>query len=374
METKEKTTRRLRPLLPLLPPVLLSLLFYLFRGRQALMDGWVIHVMAPAEQLLGRLSAPLPFSLAEVLVTVFLTACALCLIRGTVLAVRLHAPHELGRRLVCLLCALLWVWTGYCWLWSAGYYSASFAEKSGLETRPYTVSTLAQVTLYFACQAADLSTQMVRDSEGHFAEDLDDCFRRGVSVYEELEQKLPCLAMPSVPCKPMFFSRLQSMMGFTGVYFPFTGEANVNVDAPACLIPSTIAHELSHQRGIASEQECNFLAVLASTTSGDPVYEYSGWLMGYIHLGNALYQADPAAWQAIRDSLPDTVLADLASNNAYWASFEGAAADASQKVYDTILKGYGQEDGIRSYGTVVDLLVAYYRDTARTNGSEGLTT
>ena len=114
METKEKTTRRLRPLLPLLPPVLLSLLFYLFRGRQALMDGWVIHVMTPAEQLLGRLSAPLPFSLAEALVTVFLTACALCLIRGTVLAVRLHAPHELGRRLVCLLCALLWVWTGYC--------------------------------------------------------------------------------------------------------------------------------------------------------------------------------------------------------------------------------------------------------------------
>ena len=98
------------------------------------------------------------------------------------------------------------------------------------------------------------------------------------------------------------------------------------------------------------------------------MYAYSGWLMGYIHLGNALYRADPEAWQAIRDSLPDTVLADLASNNAYWASFEGAAADASQKVYDTILKGYGQEDGIRSYGTVVDLLVAYYRDTARTNG------
>ena len=78
-----------------------------------------------------------------------------------------------------------------------------------------------------------------------------------------------------------------SAMNFTGVYFAFTGESNINVDAPACLIPSTIAHELSHQRGIASEQECNFLAVLASTTSGDPVYEYSGWLMGYIHLGNA---------------------------------------------------------------------------------------
>ena len=94
--------------------------------------------------------------------------------------------------------------------------------------------------------------------------------------------------------------------------------------------------------------------------------------MGYIHLGNALYRADPEAWQAIRDGLPDTVRADLAYNNAYWASFEGAAADASQKFYDTILKGYGQADGIRSYGTVVDLLVAYYRDAARTKRIGGL--
>ena len=365
METKEKTTRRLRPLLPLLPPVLLSLLFYLFRGRQALMDGWVIHVMAPAEQLLGRLSAPLPFSLAEVLVTVFLTACALCLIRGTVLAVRLHAPHELGRRLVCLLCALLWVWTGYCWLWSAGYYSASFAEKSGLETRPYTVSTLAQVTLYFACQAADLSTQMVRDSEGHFAEDLDDCFRRGVSVYEELEQKLPCLAMPSVPCKPMFFSRLQSMMGFTGVYFPFTGEANVNVDATACLVPATIAHEMSHQRMVFSELEANFVGIAAAVSCGDPVFQYSGWLMGLIQLCNALYAVSPDLWyQIAAASFTPELSTDWEDNNAYWRALESPVEEAAAQSFDTFLKSNGQDLGIQSYGACVDLLVTWFGDEA----------
>ena len=161
------------------------------------------------------------------------------------------------------------------------------------------MSTLAQVTLYFACQAADLSTQMVRDSEGHFAEDLDDCFRRGVSVYEELEQKLPCLAMPSVPCKPMFFSRLQSMMGFPGVYFPFTGEANVNVDAPACLVPATIAHEMSHQRMVFSELEANFVGIAAAVSCGDPVFQYSGWLMGLIQLCNALYAVSPDLWYQI---------------------------------------------------------------------------
>ena len=199
-------------------------------------------------------------------------------------------------------------------------------------------------------------------------------FAAATSVYAPSYEEFPCLRMKDHTPQGHQLLHSAQRHGLHGLLLPFTGEANLNVDCPASFLPSTIVHEMAHQRGIASEQECNFLAVLASTTSGDPVYEYSGWLMGYIHLGNALYQADPAAWQAIRDSLPDTVRADLASNNAYWASFEGAAADASQKVYDTILKGYGQEDGIRSYGTVVDLLVAYYRDTARTNGSEGLTT
>ena len=31
------------------------------------------------------------------------------------------------------------------------------------------------------------------------------------------------------------------------------------------------------------------------------------------------------------------------------------------KVYDGILKSYGDERGIQSYGTVVDLLVVYYK-------------
>jgi hypothetical protein len=62
--------------------------------------------------------------------------------------------------------------------------------------------------------------------------------------------------------------------------------------------------------------------------------------------------------------MPETVLADLADNNAYWAHYNGAAATAGQKVYDTVLKAYGEADGIRSYGTVVDLLTVYYRDAA----------
>ena len=158
----------------------------------------------------------------------------------------------------------------------------------------------------------------------------------------------------------MVFSRLFSAMGFTGFYTPFTGESNLNVDSPVCFLPANIAHELAHQRGIASEQECNFLAIFAATSCDDPNYRYSGCLMAYIHLGNALYQADRDRWQAVYDSLPEGVLADLRYHSAYWDSFEGPTAVVSEKIYDSTLKNYGQEDGIRSYGAVVDLLVAYY--------------
>ena len=75
--------------------------------------------------------------------------------------------------------------------------------------------------------------------------------------------------------KAISCSTVLSAMDFTGFYFPFTGEANLNVDCPASFLPSTIVHEMAHQRGIASEQECNFIAIAVSLASGDPVYRYS---------------------------------------------------------------------------------------------------
>ena len=160
--------------------------------------------------------------------------------------------------------------------------------------------------------------------------------------------------------KAISCSTALSAMDFTGFYFPFTGEANLNVDCPASFLPSTIVHEMAHQRGIASEQECNFIAIAASTTAQSPAYRYSGWLMGFTYLSNALYRADQEAWKQVRVLLPDTVVADLRDNSAYWAEFEGPVNDAAQKVYDSFLKSSGESRGTQSYGTVVDMLMAYY--------------
>ena len=155
-------------------------------------------------------------------------------------------------------------------------------------------------------------------------------------------------------------SRALSALRFTGFYFPFTGEANVNTDSPSAFLPATVCHEMAHQRGITAEEECNFIGILAAIRSDCAAYRYSGWLTGFGYLSNALYSADRDAWQIIRDSLPETVVADLRADNAYWSQFRGTVSQLSDKVYDGFLKSNGDTDGAKSYGVVTDLLVAYF--------------
>lgn len=268
--------------------------------------------------------------------------------------------HTAYRGVLMLACLCLSVWWFYCMMWGVNYYADGFQEKSGIYAQAVSVDELERVAREFAEHLAQISDQVARDENGVFAVERDAIFDYSSYIYDNISKEFSFLENNDRVPKRMFFSRLFSRMNFTGFYTPFTGESNLNVDSPACLLPANISHELAHQRGIASEQECNFLAILAATTCDNVAYQYSGYLMGYIHLGNALYRADRERWQAVYALLPQEVIADLRYHSAYWAQFEGKTAEVSKKIYDTTLKGYGQSDGIKSYGTVVDLLVAYY--------------
>ena len=259
-----------------------------------------------------------------------------------------------------LACLFLTTYGFYCVTWGVNYYADGFQVKSGIYAQPVTAGELERVTLYFTEKLAETAGQVRRDEDGVFAVPREEIFDQSTRVYDNLSQEFPFLARRDRTPKKMFFSRLFSAMNFTGFYSPYTGESNLNVDSPACLLPANIAHELAHQRGIASEQECNFLAVAAAVSSEDPAYQYSGYLMGYIHLSNALYRADPERWAEIRGLLPEEAAADLRYHSASWAQFEGLTAKVSTAIYDNALRSYGQTAGIQSYGTVVDLLVAYY--------------
>ena len=351
----------------LLADCALVLAFFLLRGQRWLMNGVADYVTGPLRRGLGKACYLVPFSVmevVEVLAVLFGAGYVVWSIRAVARARGERGSRAYGAALGAA-CVLLSVWAGFCLLWGVNYWTDSFQDKTGIYAQPVALEDLREVTAYFADRVAGTAGEVRRDEHGLFADPREEILANSVRAYDGLTEAFPFLAFDDPGVKPMAFSRLMSALDFTGFYSSFTGESNVNVDSPACMLPSTIAHELAHQRGFASEQECNFLAVLASTTCADPAYRYSGWLIGYVYLGNALYSQDPEGYWAIRETLPEEAQLDLAYNNAYWARFQGTVVQkASNKVYDGLLKGYGDERGIQSYGTVVDLLVVYYRDGA----------
>lgn len=336
-------------------------LFFLLRGNRDIMNALVYGVTLPLEQFMGRACAALPFSVSELLYALALLAAVLMLILFVRCLVRTKRKARILLRGALFFSDLfLTVYALFCLLWGANYYADDFCDKSGLSSEGVSYEDLLSVTRYFAENLSQASQAVPRDENGLFSADREAVLSYATEAYECLYDEFPFLDQPGQTPKGIHFSKVMSALNFTGFYFPFTGESNVNMDSPAFLLASTAVHELSHQRGIASEQQCNFIAVLACTRCDNAVFNYAGWMLGYIHLANALYTVDTDAWQEIRSSLPDEVLADLRSNSAYWAQYEGVASKVSSSLNDVMIRSYGDTLGTKSYGAVVDLLVRYF--------------
>ncbi len=348
----------------------------IMRSRSA-SDCVVRCFVRPYHKLMGRVCGLLPFSVAELCWAVLVVYVVWHLARTVWLVVRPRrsegeegpAAARIGTLVhrALLACAVaVGVYTGYTLLWGPVYYAQTFEEKIGVTAAPVSVEELEAVTRLFVEKVNEAAPLAAHIEPGRLTGDTKAIFTSSDTLYDALCGQYPFLERTVVRPKPLLFSRVLSVINFTGFFFPFTGEANLNVDSPECMLPATIAHELAHVRGVAPEQTANFVAVLACDTCGDPLYTYSGALLGYIHLSNALYSASRERWEAVAKELCETANDDLRANNAYWRQFDSPVAEAADKTYSGFLQSYDQELGSKSYGAVVDLLVAYYGPAAQT--------
>ena len=374
METRERQTglKAVYKLCPVAHTVALIsavviLLHLVLRDNQPLMakaaDGFLHPMHEKLAQLFDKLGY---YSVAEALIWGFIAFLLAALLWRLVKLIRGDRWRNLYRLVILPVAAALFVYAGYSALWGTYSYADDFLASGGFESREISVDELETVTRYFAARLNTYGQQVQRDEQGFYTLDRYDILDRSREIYRNTETLHPRLSGPAVSAKAIASSHWLSYLDFIGFFFPFTGEACVNTDFPVSLFPSTVAHELAHQRGVAREQDANFVAVLSSLESGDLDYSYSACLLAYIHLGNALYSAEYARWEPVYKSLSQEVRLDMALNNDYWQQFETPVQTVSNTVHEGLLQSYDQQLGLKSYGACVDLLVCHYLNDAQT--------
>jgi len=345
---------------------LLLIGFHLFlRQNETLAETVSTGFIRPMLRVMAKFTSILPFSLAELLIAlavvgilVYTTNCIYRIAKGRARIASLY------RMLITPLVLALLVYALFSSLWGAYFYIDDFAERAGIDSGPVSTERLAAVTEYFAGLANEYSAQVQRDENGVCCTDKTSVIEASTHIFDNAEKLFPQLEGEDVPVKGIVFSKIMSYLDFTGFFFPITGEANVNTDFPPSQFAATVAHEISHQRGVAREQEANFVAVLACLESENTDYCYSAALLAYTHLGNALHSANYEQWARIYNTLNEAVRCDFAADRAYWQQFETPVQEVSNSFYEGFLHSYDQHLGLKSYGACVDLLVNYYYDEA----------
>ena len=339
------------------------LLVFIAKQNSEFAQWFTTHIYPWVSGVCIRLSEILPCSLSELLLYLLFIFLLISIIRLIMKIISKKEWRAFGIKKassVFFLSGLLFfLFALNC---GVNYYRLSFSETENIETQVYTVEGLKEVSIYLANEVNKESAFIKRAEEGGMT--LPD---NSGSMAQEAMQKLSAdyTSLTGYYPKPkwLLLPEILSYQNITGIYSPFTVEANYNNDITDYNIPFTMCHELSHLRGFMQEQEANFIAYLACTASDDEAFRYSGNLLAFIYCSNVLRNEDTEAYREVRDILNEEVEADLHENNEFWARYDGRIAEVSGFVNDTYLKANGQSEGVKSYDRMVDLVVSYYFQT-----------
>lgn len=166
--------------------------------------------------------------------------------------------------------------------------------------------------------------------------------------------------------KPLLTSPLYCRLNISGVYSPFTYEANINSMVPSDEKPFVTAHELSHLSGFMREDEANFTAFQICGGSDDRFVRYSGYVSGLVYALNECYYMS-ATEELFEDyhnivlSLPAPVLKSLRERDEFWGRYQSPLANVSLFVNNLYIRANGEDSGVESYNEVVDLLIQKYK-------------
>jgi hypothetical protein len=310
-------------------------------------------------QGLSIVTGVVPFSVAEVLLislVIILVSLFIILIAKVVKGGVIEQLLNIGAYLSVLYVLVMF-------LWGFNYNRLSFDKIANLKIEKSSKEELYELCEAMIIRSNELREKVEENSKGvmTITGGYKSVLKRAAQGYANAADMYSELGGKYGNPKPILLSKSMSYTGITGIYIPYTAEANVNVNITDFMLPATTLHEMAHQRGFAREDEANYIAYITCLRHPDADFKYSGTMLALIYSMNALADKDVAQYKALRAKYSEGVLRDLINDAEFWEKYKGRVQKISDKVNNTYLKSNGQDDGVESYGRMVDLLLAENR-------------
>lgn len=141
--------------------------------------------------------------------------------------------------------------------------------------------------------------------------------------------------------------------GVDGMINPFSLEILINGSVLPFERPFVVAHEWAHLAGYANESEASFVGWL-TCVAGPPPARYSAWVFLFPHL---IRHLDPQQQDKMWAQLDDGPMADFRAVSERVALAVPFVRRNASRVYDQYLRVNRVDEGIASYGEVVNLVL-----------------
>jgi len=271
--------------------------------------------------------------------------------------------YVLIKKLLSLCSAVAILYFCFTLFWALNYYRLPVNDVFNYDVRPSTTTELKQMCDVLTLKANELRLKTIEDDSGVFMLNggKDEALKSVNRIFSYLNDDH--FSNNYNKPKRVLFSKGMSVLNVTGIYSPFTAEANVNMDLPDLTFMATACHEAAHQRGYAREDEANYIAwhvIMNGTQEAD--YRYSAVIHALIYSMNALHKSDSNLYYDVSKNYSEAVKRDIIAHKRYWDEYDTEAANVHETVNDYYLKSNNQADGVKSYGRMVDLLLGQFRD------------
>lgn len=314
----------------------------------------------------------IPFALGEL---VYFIVFIILIINIIKCANALKKLNQIWQKIGFLLFKLAWLgirlFVVFQFIWGFNYMQPDPTNTFGLSIQPPNNVQIAEIEINQLTneliQELNQTKQEITSSRSK-TPNFEQTIAKVQHAYEGISKAYPMLQLQNQSVKKATFPTLGDYIGFLAFYQPITAEAIVRSDLPILTQPYTIAHEMAHQLGYASETEANFIAFVVASESKDPILKYSMLLQMFTYAQDAqlLLLAGTKgfdAWKAQiaknKAMLSPAVLKDRAEIKAFFAARADKQIQASNQLYDQFLKWNQQAAGLDSYADVLKWVRAY---------------